>query len=225
VNTVRTARVRDADDPASADLPSAGAGEPPSRASTDAADRQRRRRGDALLTAIFDAVFEELATHGYEALSVERVAERARTGKASIYRRWPNKLELVVDALDSTLPSFEDPPDTGSVRGDLVAVFTEMARSMSDPSGCAVRSCILGQEPALADILRQRVLPPRKAMVVAILRRGAERGEVRPGAVSERVAAVGPMLLHGEVVQHGLPLPGGTVEAIVDEVILPLIRA
>ena len=68
---------------------------------------ETRRRGDALLGAIHAAVLDELADNGYAGLSIERVADRARTGKASIYRRWPTRMELVLDALDHTLPDPE----------------------------------------------------------------------------------------------------------------------
>ena len=65
----------------------------------------------------------ELATRGYDALTIEGVAERAQTGKASIYRRWPTKLELVLDTVDAHMPSIGAPPDTGSVRDDLLIVM------------------------------------------------------------------------------------------------------
>src|SRR5437868_2699955 len=71
-----------------------------------------RRRGEALCAAIRAAVLDELADCGYAGLSIERVAERARTGKASIYRRWPNRLELVLDALDHILPDPDEVTDT-----------------------------------------------------------------------------------------------------------------
>ena len=70
-----------------------------------AQDVVRRRRGAALEDAILAAAYVELATVGYGAFSVEAVAARARTGKASIYRRWPTKQELVLDALLQALPT------------------------------------------------------------------------------------------------------------------------
>jgi hypothetical protein len=60
---------------------------------------------DALVEAIHEAVMTELATRGYDALTIEGIAERAQTGKASIYRRWPTKLELVLDPVDAAMPS------------------------------------------------------------------------------------------------------------------------
>lgn len=190
------------------------------------APRATRRRGDALLDAISAAVIDELAEHGYGGLSIERVAERARTGKASIYRRWPTRLDLVLDTLDRTMPRFDGLPDTGSVRGDLVEVLRRIATTMNSRVGDATRACMVNtaHDDELGTAVRERILPARKAAIVEILRRGAARGEVRPAAVTERVAEAGPMLLHGEVVQRGTPISDDAVVAIVDEVLLPLLR-
>jgi AcrR family transcriptional regulator len=183
-----------------------------------------RRRGDALLSAIYAAVLDELAEVGYPGLTIERVAERARTGKASIYRRWPTKLDLVLETLDHTMPQPDDPPDTGSVRNDVLAVMRRVARSMNSRVGDAARMCLAGGHDELACAVRERLLPPRKKMMVEILRRGAARGEVRPDAVNERIAEVGPMLLQGELMQRGAPITDRAVVAIVDDVLMPLLR-
>lgn len=186
--------------------------------------RGTRRRGDALLEAIYAAVMEELADVGYPALSIERVAERARTGKASIYRRWPTRLDLVLDALDHVLPHFAEVPDTGTIRGDLLVVLRNIAETMSSRPGTAAKACFEGPDEELARAMRERLLPPRKAMMLAILQRAADRGEIRPDAVTQRIAEAGPMLLHGELLQRGGPITDEAVVAIVDEVMLPLLR-
>jgi AcrR family transcriptional regulator len=188
--------------------------------------RGTRRRGDALLEAIYAAALDELAEHGYAGLSIERIAERAHTGKASIYRRWPHRLELVLESLDHSMPAFDEPPDTGRVRDDMLELMRRIAATMNSRAGDAARACMVnvGADDELAVAVRERLLPPRKAMVVEILRRGAQRGEVRPDAVTERVAEVGPMLLHGEVVQRGTPVTDDAVVAIVDSVLMPLLR-
>lgn len=190
----------------------------------DRPTRGTRRRGDALLEAIYAAVMDELAEVGYPALSIERIAERARTGKASIYRRWPTRLDLVLDALDRVMPRYDEVPDTGSVRDDLLLVLRRIAETMSSRAGAAAKACIEGTDDELARAMRERLLPPRKAMMVRILERAAERGEIRPDAVTQRIAEAGPMLLHGELLQRGTPIPDEAVVAIVDEVLLPLLR-
>jgi AcrR family transcriptional regulator len=169
-------------------------------------------------------VLDELADFGYAGLSIERVAERARTGKGSIYRRWPSRLDLVLDALDHTLPDPGEVSDTGDVRADLLAVLQRIATVMRSRHGDAARAC-LGPDvdEELRNAIRVRLLAPRKAALLAVLRRAAERGEVRAEAVTERTAEVGPMLLHGELLQRGL-IDDEAVVAIVDEVLMPLLR-
>ena len=188
------------------------------------AGRATRRRGEALLDAIHAAVMEELADVGYPALSIERVAERARTGKASIYRRWPTRLDLVLDAIDHVMPRLDDVPDTGNIRDDLLLVLRRIAAVMGSRNGIAARACVDGTDDELARAVRERLIPPRKAMMLALLRRAAERGEINAGAITQRIAETGPMLLHGEMLQRGAITDEAVIE-IVDEVLLPLLRA
>jgi AcrR family transcriptional regulator len=190
------------------------------------AERGTRRRGDALVDAILDATMSELATHGYDALSIERVAETAQTGKASIYRRWPTKLELTLDAIDAHLPSLGAAPDTGSVRGDLLIVLRRIAKHMNSRSGGVMRSCMtdLKSHVELAGAIRERLVPPRALVMLEILRRGVQRGEVRPDAITERMCGLGPQLMHAERIERGRALRESDIVAIVDEVLLPVLR-
>jgi len=186
--------------------------------------RATRRRGDALLDAIYAAVMEELAEVGYAALSIERVAERARTGKASIYRRWPTRLDLVLGAIDHVMPRLDDVPDTGNIRDDLLLVLRRIGAVMGSRNGIAARACVDGTDDELARAVRERLLPPRKEMMLALLHRAAGRGEINADAVTQRIAETGPMLLHGELLQRGVITDAAIIE-IVDEVLLPLLRA
>lgn len=177
-----------------------------------------------LRCAIHDAVLDELADFGYAGLSIERVAERARTGKASIYRRWPTRLDLVLDALDHTLPDPDQLTDTADVRADLLTMLRRIAAVMGSRHGDAARACLgPGVDLELGEAIRNRLLAPRRAALLAVLRRAAERGEVRPGAVTERIAELGPTLLHGELLQRGR-IDDDAIVAIVDEVLMPLLR-
>ena len=186
-----------------------------------------RRRGEALLLAIHEATLAELAETGFAGLTIERIAERAHTGKASIYRRWPTKVDLVVDALDNLLlPSVTDPPDEGDIRADLLLLLRRVAATLNGEVGTAARACIDQQlHPELAEQVRERLIEPRLQMTMNMLQRGVDRGEVRPEAVSPRIAEIGPTLLHGELMHRGRPIPDSAVVAIVDEVLLPLVLA
>jgi AcrR family transcriptional regulator len=185
-----------------------------------------RRRGDALVEAILQATMAELAGQGYDGFTIEAVAERAQTGKASIYRRWPNKLELALDAIEKHMPSIGSRPDTGSVRGDLLVVLRRFAKHMNSREGGAMRACMsdLKSHVELAAAVRERLVAPRKQVVFDVLQRGVERGEVRPDALTDRVAELGPMLLNAEQMQHGRPLRDSDILAILDDVLIPVIR-
>jgi AcrR family transcriptional regulator len=118
-----------------------------------------RRRGEALERAIFDAVLDQLQAVGYVGLTMEGVATRAHTGKAALYRRWPRKEDLVVDALEHALPSPTDLPDHGEVRDDLLDLLRRMTAMLNSPAGCALQ-CLMSEterDESFARLLHERV--------------------------------------------------------------------
>jgi AcrR family transcriptional regulator len=176
--------------------------------------------------AIFDAVVEQLGTAGYGGLTMEGVAAAAHTGKAALYRRWPSKEELVIDALQHRMPALDDPPNSGSVRADMLALLGRMARTINSPTGCAIQS-VMTESQRDRDFLRlvhTRVIQPRKRMMMDVLRRGAERGEVRPEAISELTAEVGPAMVVYHFLLDGPPVTPRMVKAIVDQALMPMLR-
>lgn len=185
-----------------------------------------RRRGETLERAIFDAVLAELDAVGYDAMTMEGVAARAQTGKAALYRRWPSKQELVLDTMQCQLPPCGDLPETGTVRGDLLVLLGGMAAMFGSPTGAATQSVMgsLKRNPDIAEAVHERVIAPRQRLMMNVLRRGAERGEVRRDAVSTLVAAVGPSMIIHKFMTEGPPITEKTVEAIIDEVVLPMLR-
>ncbi|MDQ6873686.1 MAG: TetR/AcrR family transcriptional regulator [Actinomycetota bacterium] len=185
----------------------------------------RRRRGSQLERAIFDAVVAELGDAGYEGLTMEGVAHRAQTGKAALYRRWPSKQALVVDALDATMPCFDETPGTGSVRTDLIELLGRMAVNISSPTGCAMQS-VLGNSqcsPSMLGLIRDRVLEPRRRMLIDAVRQGMERGEVRADVAAELAAEVGPSMIVQRYLTEGPPVTHKMAVEIVDEVIMPML--
>jgi AcrR family transcriptional regulator len=185
-----------------------------------------RRRGQTLERAIFDAVLDQIRTVGYAGLTMEGVAACAHTGKAALYRRWGSKEELVVDTLDHVLPSPCELPDHGDVREDLLELLRLMAAFLNSPAGCALESLIADIEPdgRFARLLHQRVKEPRKRMFLALLRRAADRGQVRPEAVTQLVADVGPALLMQRFSAEGPPVTDAYVVSVVDDIVMPLLR-
>jgi AcrR family transcriptional regulator len=187
--------------------------------------RGPRRRGMALETAILEAALAELSERGYAELSLERVASRAGTGNASVYRRWRTRAELVVDTMRHAIPDHAEEPDTGDVRSDVLTVLRRMVTHLAGPFGEAVRGLVTEtmRHPELTEAARARLLDTRQQLMLDILSRGAERGQVRPEAVTAQVAAVGPALLVNYFMLRGLPLPDDLLTSIVDEVVLPLV--
>ncbi|MFD4421997.1 TetR/AcrR family transcriptional regulator [Agromyces sp. NPDC058484] len=185
-----------------------------------------RRRGEALDTAILEAALDELAEVGYAGLTMERVAERARTGKASIYRRWPTRMELTLDAVRHAMPDPTSPPDTGSLRGDLLALLRESAALMDGPPGEALRG-LLGD--ALADQQRMRELRRRShgsgvTAMTEIARRAVARAEIDPADVTPIRLEAGHSMLRQHFLFNGTPIDDDVIVAIVDEVVVPLFR-
>jgi AcrR family transcriptional regulator len=196
-------------------------------AEADVDHRKRpRRRGAALESAILEAVLAELSEEGYARLSVERVAERAGASKASLYRRWPSKVELVMDAVYHVFPNAASPPDTGSLRGDLVAMMRAVAAQLAGPAGQAmggVLSDALG-DPDKARQVRSYARGNSQASMREIARRAVARGEIDPDAVTERRLETGHALLRYHFITRGVPIPDGIIEEIADEVMIPLLQ-
>jgi AcrR family transcriptional regulator len=185
-----------------------------------------RRRGDVLNTAIHEATLDELAEFGYARLTIERVALRAGASKASVYRRWPSRMELALDAVHHLAPDPTGILDTGSLRGDALAFMREMANLLAGPAGEALRG-LLGD--ALADPSRTRELrghsrgTGHRAMQ-EIVRRAVERAEIHPGAITPRRLDVAQAMLREQFLFHGPPVPDAAIVEIVDDIVLPLFR-
>ena len=190
-----------------------------------------RRRGAALEDAIRQAAFAELTEAGYTGFSVESVAARAHTGKASIYRRWPTKQELVMDALCAALPTPEqcgtamEIDDSITTVEALHEVARTIARVITSPSGDAMRAikCEAVADPELAQLVDERFQAPRRAALLALLRRGVERGEVRPDAATQIVADVIPAVLAHRVILQREALTERDVTEIIEQIFIPLV--
>jgi AcrR family transcriptional regulator len=189
--------------------------------------KARRRRGNALFSAIYEATLDELIAVGYAELTMERVANRARASKGSLYRRWSSRAELVVDAVHYAMPECAEVPDTGNVREDLLGCLRGFANLLNGPSGAAVRGLMAEtiHNPDLMEVIRIRFIDPYVHAFLDVLRRGAVRGEVRASALTTRIAGVGPDLLRQHFMAYRSPIPDRVLVEIVDDVILPLIRA
>jgi len=181
---------------------------PPGRPRSAEADR-----------AILRAAVDLLADEGYGGVTMEGVAARAGVGKATVYRRWPCKSALVVDAVTACRESGVHPPDTGSAREDLL-VFVRgfMHHLRTSDAGRVMPALVaeLSRHPELAAEFREGFLQTRRAKVLEAVRRGVERGQVRAGVDAELVAdAVVAVLLHRFLVT-GMEIDDDLPERVVD---------
>ncbi len=187
-----------------------------------------RRRGARLEAAILEAAWDELAEVGYAALTMDGVAARARTSRAVLYRRWPSRPELVVAALrhhtDFTSPAAFD---TGTLRGDVLALLRHMSTRVGEIAGAlsfllAVSFEEAGLTPAM---LRERAVAGEPGTMQAIVGRAAARGEISPARLSPRVVCLPVDLVRHDLIMTLAPVPDSTLVEIVDTIFLPLVRA
>ncbi|MFF6636781.1 TetR/AcrR family transcriptional regulator [Streptomyces althioticus] len=189
---------------------------------------KRRRRGAELEKALLDAAWAELMESGYEVMTYDAVAERACTSRAVLYRRWPAKRDLALAAAASRLGAdiHAPAPDTGSLRGDVVALM-HAANDARARIAIQLAARLDGADrdaPTLAD-LRSRLTESRGSRMRTVLERARDRGEIATADVPPRVRNVAFDLLANEVLVTPSSATDEAVEEIVDEVFLPLVHA
>jgi AcrR family transcriptional regulator len=183
-----------------------------------------RRRGAALENALLDAAWTELQSVGYAKLTMERVADRAETSRAVIYRRWSSRHELVIAALLHQQPTGTGRiPDTGSLRDDVLTIMRRAARRISDIGPATVVGLLndLTADDTSDTIVDQLARGGGEVMNQA-LARAAARGEAREH-VPERVARLPLDLIRHELILTHRPPSSETLEEIVDQIFLPLV--
>jgi AcrR family transcriptional regulator len=183
----------------------------------------RRRRGDELTAAIFQAVRGELDENGYAAVTMETIARRAGTGKAALYRRWPSRTELIIDTVQATMPGMAGLPDTGSLRGDILALLDAFASELRGALGDALRG--LRAEAILDPSLSRQISDYTGDFASSRLRqlvgRAAARGELGRSDVSRLRLEAGPAIIRDHFLVRDLHELSMT--DLVDEVIMPLV--
>jgi AcrR family transcriptional regulator len=184
-----------------------------------------RRRGSALEAAIFAAVWAELADHGYMGLTVAGVAVRAGTSKPVLYRRWPNRARLVYAALANRHRTIKS-PDTGSLRGDLLALMTAVGEQAATVTPDAIWGLLAesADDHAFVATIQEELvdlIPERLAATVVA--RAEDRGELAPRQRSARELTLPFDLMRNEFFTRGR-VDAKAIDAILDEIALPLLR-
>jgi len=172
----------------------AAQGRPPGRPRDPAVDR-----------AVIAAATQVLAEVGFQAMSMEAVAQRAGVGKPAIYRRWASKQELVLAVLER-LSDQPEMPAQGTARHRLTAFMQAWSRATQDERSARLPSALLGEASrnrVLGEAVRKAFVDTRRQKVLAVLREGAEQGELRPGVDLELAADVllGPLMMRRLITQ------------------------
>lgn len=190
------------------------------------APRLGRKRDHTRDPEILDAAIDVLAESGFDGMTIDMVAARAKAGKATIYRRWPSKADLVLDAVACMKAADLDPerlPDTGTLRGDLVAMIRprsieEGERKLRIMGGLFG---LISTSPELATAVHEAILEPRLAVNRLFLRRAVDRGEISADRDIELLARVASGMAAFRMLVEQQPLDAEYLTSLIDHVILP----
>ena len=183
--------------------------------------RPGRPRSEQADQAIIDAALSLFAESGPEGLCIERVAAKAGVGKATIYRRWPGKEDLLLDAIAALKVPLPEPAGR-SAREDLVTLLGAMCQETADPRRARQFALLLGEGakyPRLMARYVETVLEPRRDVIREVLRQGIASGELRPDLDVDAALfmLIGAVVARRGHEQHAVPRE--YPERIVDELL------
>ena len=188
--------------------------------------RLGRKRDHTRDAEILDAALDVLAEEGYDGMTIDMVAARAKAGKATVYRRWASKPELVLDAVACMKSSDVDlasPPDTGTLRGDLVAMvktptLRESERKLKVMAGIV---SMIARDPEMAAAAHAALVEPRVGANRIIFQRAIDRGEIAAESDIETLCMIGPAMMTYRSLMLQLPASREVAIATIDRIILP----
>ncbi|NJP88847.1 TetR/AcrR family transcriptional regulator [Nonomuraea sp. FMUSA5-5] len=190
---------------------------------------RRRRHGKQLESELLTAAWDELVETGYARLTMESIAARARTSEPVLYRRWPNKDQLVLAAIQHYRDTHPVPlPDTGALRTDLLAQLTAVSEALAPYFAIAAAAAFSG---LLADtgltpaqvrdqLMGAHPLPPDRALY----QRAHDRGELDLKRTPAAVLDLPFDLVRHDLLMNLQPPPRARILSIVDDLFLPLVR-
>jgi AcrR family transcriptional regulator len=196
--------------------------------STKNVGRPRDGSRDAV---ILDATLEVLGEVGYDRLTIDAVAVLAKASKATVYRRWDNKAALVVEAIQTLNPPAPDGgddcawPDTGSLRGDLLAGCLTMVDTLNSDEGKLIAAVMTAQahDPELAAAMRTATYDDKCRSCRILADRAIARGEIISTAGADTFAEVLPAVMFNRLLVVGEPFDEAFITHVVDDIALPLL--
>lgn len=186
-----------------------------------------RTRGEVREEAILRATLELLAEVGYDQLTIDGVAARARCSKATIYRRWQGKAELVIAAVRRHSASPPQPAaGTGGLREDLLAALEAMRSSLAGQDTALLLGLMtaMRHDRELAAVVREQVVDNKREVFGAAVARAVARGELPAGADHTLLAEISSAMLLSRQLVTGEPVGAAFAQELVDDVLLPLLR-
>ncbi|MGP4111400.1 TetR/AcrR family transcriptional regulator [Streptomyces sp. 4N509B] len=188
---------------------------------------EERSRGELREEAILLAAVVLLTEVGYDQMTIEDVARRAKASKATIYRRWTGKADLVATAVrryaDTPVTA---PAETASLRDDLMAVLLDLRASLNGQGNALILGLLsaIRRDPLLAETVRRHVIEHKRQIFATVLARAAARGEVPVGTDHALVAEVSSAVLFSRLLVTGEPLDDAFLGQLVDAVLLPMVH-
>lgn len=190
--------------------------------------RLGRKRDHTRDPEILSCALDVLAEEGYDGMTIDAVAVRAKAGKATLYRRWASKSELVVDAvacMKNGDPAVDSPPDTGTLRGDLIA----MIRPHSIEDGekklkvMAGLASMLARAPELADAVSAAIVEPRARINRMLFQRAVDRGEISVECDIDTLSMISPSMVAYRTLILKKPVDRAFLVSVIDGVLLPAV--
>jgi AcrR family transcriptional regulator len=177
---------------------------------------------------ILDSALDVLAEVGYDGMTIDMVAARAKAGKATLYRRWPSKTELVLDAvacMKNSSIDYSNLPDTGSLRGDLVAMIKPLSITDSQKKLKVMAGLVslLARNPELADVANQVIMAPRIELNRFFLHRAIERGEIPADTDVDLVSMISPSMVTYRTLVMQSPVDREFLLRLINSVVLPAV--
>lgn len=178
--------------------------------------------------AILQAALAVLQEVGYDRLTMDAVAARAKAGKATLYRRWADKAELVVEAVTALRGQCAEPPgDTGSLRTDLAAVADLITTRKSTQEMCVMRgiAAAIPHDRTLAGVFQRMFLDRRSADMAELFRRAQRRGEISLDRDVESLGQIIPSMVFAQSMTTSRPVDRAFLDRLIDTVVIPAATA
>jgi AcrR family transcriptional regulator len=175
--------------------------------------------------AILCATLEVLAETGYDALRLDTIAARAKASKATLYRHWPGKADLVVAAVKCYKQAdLAADTDTGSLRGDLLAAVHAIRDMMTGPTGQIMAGVMIAmqRDPELAQTVRASMLQDKHHLIRQMLDRAIARGELPADTDPEIFPEIAPAVLFTRIFIQGRPADEAYLTRLTDDILIPL---